>query len=294
MTPAIADSGEGAGAAPAVADSGGGAGAAPAVADSGGGADMTPVLDASGMSVAFSGIRALDDVSLSVGFGERVGLIGPNGAGKTTLFNCLLGILRPAAGRVALNGVDVGGWPVHRRARAGMGRTFQRVELFSDTTVREHLLIAERIRNGTGALWKDLLGRGRPVPEEIEACGEVLELLGIADLAAKPIESLSLGQSRLVEVGRALMTGPKILLLDEPSSGLDRAETQALADTLQAVQDSRGYAVLLVEHDVGLVADFTQRAYVLDSGTLIAEGPTAAVLADPAVRRAYLGSFEVA
>ena len=255
---------------------------------------MSPVLEVSGISVAFTGIRALDDVSLSVGFGERVGLIGPNGAGKTTLFNCLLGILRPDAGRVALNGVDVGGWPVHRRARAGMGRTFQRVELFSDTTVREHLLIAERIRNGTGALWKDLLGRGRPVPEEIEACDEVLELLGIADLAAKPIESLSLGQSRLVEVGRALMTGPKILLLDEPSSGLDRAETQALADTLQAVQDTRGYAVLVVEHDVGLVADFTQRAYVLDSGTLIAEGPTAAVLADPAVRRAYLGSFEVA
>ena len=254
---------------------------------------MTAVLEASGVSVTFSGIRALDNVSVGVGAGERVGLIGPNGAGKTTLFNCLLGILRPDAGRVRLNGVDVGGWPAHRRARAGMGRTFQRVELFSDTTVREHLLIAERIRNGTGALWKDLIGRGRPRPDEIDACDEVLELLGIAELAAKPIESLSLGQSRLVEVGRALMTGPRVLLLDEPSSGLDRDETQALADTLRAVQDTRGYAVLLVEHDVALVADFTERTYVLDSGALIAEGPTADVLADPAVRRAYLGSFEV-
>ena len=245
------------------------------------------------MSVAFSGIRALDDVSVSVAAGERVGLIGPNGAGKTTLFNCLLGMLRPDAGRVLLNGVDVGGWPSHRRARAGMARTFQRVELFSDTTVREHLLIAERIHNGTGAFWKDLIGRGRPRPDEIAACDEVLELLGIAELADKPIESLSLGQSRLVEVGRALMTGPQVLLLDEPSSGLDRDETQALADTLRAVQDSRGYAVLLVEHDVALVADFTERTYVLDSGALIADGPTAEVLADLAVRRAYLGSFEV-
>ena len=254
---------------------------------------MTALLAASGVSVAFSGIRALNDVSLRVEAGERVGLIGPNGAGKTTLFNCLLGILQPDSGRVMLNGADVGGWPVHRRARAGMGRTFQRVELFSDTTVREHLLIPERIRNGSGALWKDLIGRGRPRPEEIDACDEVLALLGIADLAGKPIESLSLGQSRLVEVGRALMTGPQVLLLDEPSSGLDRDETQALADTLRAVQESRGYAVLLVEHDVSLVADFTERAYVLDSGSLIAEGLTADVLADPAVRRAYLGSFEV-
>ena len=254
---------------------------------------MTALLAASGVSVAFSGIRALNDVTLRVDAGERVGLIGPNGAGKTTLFNCLLGILQPDSGRVMLNGADVGGWPVHRRARAGMGRTFQRVELFSDTTVREHLLIAERIRNGSGALWKDLIGRGRPRPEEIAACDAVLELLGIDGLADQPVESLSLGQSRLVEVGRALMTGPQVLLLDEPSSGLDRDETQALADTLRAVQESRGYAVLLVEHDVSLVADFTERVYVLDSGSLIAEGPTAEVLADPAVRRAYLGSFEV-
>ena len=254
---------------------------------------MTWVLEASGVSVAFSGIRALHDVSLRVQTGERVGLIGPNGAGKTTLFNCLLGILRPDAGTVVLNGLDVGGWPAHRRARAGMGRTFQRVELFADTTVREHLLIAERIRNGTGAFWKDLIGRGRPTAEEVAVCDEVLELLGIVELAAKPVESLSLGQSRLVEVGRALMTGPQVLLLDEPSSGLDRDETQVLADTLRSVQDTRGYAVLLVEHDVSLVADFTERTYVLDSGVLIAEGPTADVLADPAVRRAYLGSFEV-
>ncbi len=254
---------------------------------------MTGLLEAAQVSMTFSGIRALDGVTMSVSAGERVGLIGPNGAGKTTLFNCLLGILRPDSGRVLLNGTDVGEWPVHRRVRAGMGRTFQRVELFTDTTVREHLLIAERIRNGTGAFWKDLIGRGRPTPDEVAACDEVLELLGIAELAGKPVESLSLGQSRLVEVGRALMTGPQILLLDEPSSGLDRDETWALAATLRAAQDAMGYAVLLVEHDVALVADFTERTYVLDSGALIVQGPTAAVLAHPRVRRAYLGSFKV-
>ena len=247
------------------------------------------VLAVSGISKNFSGIIALNDVSLTVEAGERVGLIGPNGAGKTTLFNCLLGILRPDAGTVELNGVNVTGHRVHKRAQAGMGRTFQRIELFTDTTVREHLLIAERVRNGNGAFWKDLLGRGRPTAAEISACDAVLELLGLAEVAEVPIESLSLGQGRLVEVGRALMTDPRILLLDEPSSGLDREETNALAATLRAIQSERGFAILLVEHDVELVAEFTTRLYVLDFGQLIAQGPTTETLAAPAVRNAYLG-----
>ncbi len=247
------------------------------------------VLTVSGVNKTFSGIVALDDVSLTVESGERVGLIGPNGAGKTTLFNCLSGILRPDAGTVELNGVDVTNHLVYKRARAGMGRTFQRIELFSDTTVREHLLIAERLRNGSGAFWKDLLGQGRPTAAEVSACDAVLELLGLADVAGVPIESLSLGQGRLVEVGRALMTDPQILLLDEPSSGLDRSETNALAATLGAIQSDRGFAILLVEHDVELVAEFTTRLYVLDFGQLIAHGPTAETLASPEVRNAYLG-----
>ena len=123
---------------------------------------MNVLLDAVGITKSFSGIRALDDVTLRVDEGERVGLIGPNGAGKTPLCNCILGTLRPDSGAGILIGVDLGSLPVHRRARMGMGRTFQRIELFSDTTVVEHLLIAERVRQGNGALWKDLLGRGRP------------------------------------------------------------------------------------------------------------------------------------
>ena len=254
---------------------------------------MNVLLDAVGITKSFSGIRALDDVTLRVDEGERVGLIGPNGAGKTTLFNCILGNLRPDAGSVSLNGVDLGSMPVYRRARMGMGRTFQRIELFGDTTVAEHLLIAGRVRRGDGALWKDLLGRGRPTPDEIRRCGEVLDLLGLTDLAEEPIEALSLGQGRLVEVGRALVTGPRLLLLDEPSSGLDRTETDALAATLAEIQREKGFAVLLVEHDVELVAAFTERTYVLNFGHLIADGPTGEMMANDRVRTAYLGDLEV-
>jgi branched-chain amino acid transport system ATP-binding protein len=255
---------------------------------------MGTVLEATGVTKRFSGIVALDNVSLQVEAGERVGLIGPNGAGKTTFFNCVLGVVRPDGGRVLVESRDVGGLPVHARALLGIGRTFQRIELFTESTVREHLLIAERTRRGDGRLWKDLLGRGRPRPEEIARCDEVLELLGLADLAEEPIERLSLGKGRLVEVGRALMTDPKLLLLDEPSSGLDRDETADLARTLQDVQAAQGFAILLVEHDVELVSSFTERCYVLDFGCLIAAGATADVMASDEVRTAYFGDVEVA
>ena len=255
---------------------------------------MGTVLDATGVTKKFSGIVALDNVTLQVEAGERIGLIGPNGAGKTTFFNCVLGVLRPDSGRVLLEGRDIGGLPVHARALLGIGRTFQRIELFTESTVREHLLIAERTRRGDGRLWKDLLGRGRPRPEEIARCDEVLDLLGLADMADEPIERLSLGKGRLVEVGRALMTDPRLLLLDEPSSGPDRDETAHLARTLQDVQAAHGFAILLVEHDVELVSSFTERAYVLDFGCLIGAGPTADVMASDVVRTAYFGDVEVA
>ncbi len=250
---------------------------------------MTAVLEATGVQKSFAGILALNDVALTVDPGERVGLIGPNGAGKTTFFNCVLGVLRPERGTVLLDGHDISGLPVHQRARRGIGRTFQRIELFTESTVREHLLIAERTRRADGRLWKDLLGRGRPRADEVARCDEVLELLGLADVADEPIERLSLGKGRLVEVGRALMTQPLVLLLDEPSSGLDRDETAALAQTLREVQAEQGFAILLVEHDVEFVSTFTERTYVLDFGTLVAEGPTAEVMGSATVRAAYLG-----
>jgi branched-chain amino acid transport system ATP-binding protein len=255
---------------------------------------MSAVLQATDIKKTFAGIVALDDVSIQVEAGERVGLIGPNGAGKTTFFNCILGVLRPDGGTVLVDGEDVSRLPVHRRARKGIGRTFQRIELFPDSTVREHLLIAERTRRGDGRLWKDLVGRGRPRADEIARCDHVLELLGLTTVAEEPIERLSLGQGRLVEVGRALMTDPKLLLLDEPSSGLDRQETALLATTLREVQHEQGFAILLVEHDVEFVSSFTERSYVLDFGRVIMEGPTREVMRSDEVRAAYLGDVGVA
>jgi branched-chain amino acid transport system ATP-binding protein len=254
---------------------------------------VTAVLRASGITKRFAGITALSTVDLEVEQGERVGLIGPNGAGKTTCFNCLLGVLRLDDGTVELDGRDVTRLPIHERARLGIGRTFQRIELFPGSTVRQHLLIADRTRTRTGRIWKDLLGLGGPRADEVARCDEVLELLGLGHLADQPIERLSLGQGRLVEVGRALMTRPRLLLLDEPSSGLDRAETAALAQTLRQIQDLHGFAILLVEHDIELVASFTTRTYLLDFGRMLTDGATSTVMRSDQMRHAYLGDLEV-
>ena len=247
------------------------------------------LLDAQNVTMKFAGITALDRVSLDVGERERVGLIGPNGAGKTTFFNCLLGIIAPDDGTITLDGKDLTRVPTHRRARLGIGRTFQRIELFSGMSPREHLLVADRSRSGRGGLLKDAIRRGGPTPAEQARADEMLHLLGLDAMADRKVESLSLGIGRLVEVGRALMTEPRLLLLDEPSSGLDRQETESLALTLRDAQRERGFAILLVEHDVDLVRAFVERLFVLDFGTVIAAGRTDEVFADSAVRRAYLG-----
>lgn len=249
------------------------------------------LLVAEGVTKTFAGITALDQVDLDVKASEIVGLIGPNGAGKTTFFNCLLGILKPDAGRVTFDGKDLTRVATHRRARLGIGRTFQRIELFAGMTPRDHFLVAERVRNGRGALWKDVLGLGRASGDENARVDAMLELLGLGPVADRPIESLSLGVGRLVEIGRALMTEPKLVLLDEPSSGLDRHETETLGAQLRAVQQERGFAILLVEHDVEFVRSLVERVFVLDFGTLIASGLTDEVFADTAVRKAYLGDI---
>ena len=248
-------------------------------------------LVADGVTKRFSGITALSSVGLEVNEAEIVGLIGPNGAGKTTFFNCLLGMLKPEEGSIRFGEHDLMRVPTYRRARLGIGRTFQRIELFGGMTVREHFLVADRARSGSGALWKDLCFMGRPSAAERERAQAMLDLLGLAPVGDRVVESLSLGVGRLVEIGRALMTQPKLLLLDEPSSGLDRKETAGLAQTLLAVQREHNLAILLVEHDVELVRSFVERVYVLDFGTLIASGPTESVFADDAVRKAYLGDL---
>ena len=247
------------------------------------------LLEARQVSKSFGGLGALSSMSLDVDTDESVGLVGPNGAGKTTLFNCLLGLLKPDAGEIRFDGKNLSGLPVYRRARLGIGRTFQRLELFPDLTTRQHLLVAERARHGRGSLVKDLLNRGGPSREERQRADAMIELLDIGPVADAPAQALSLGHGRLVELGRALMTEPKLLMLDEPSSGLDRVETAGLSSVLERVRSERGTSILLVEHDLEMVQRVASRLYVLDLGTLIAAGPTAVVMQEPAVREAYLG-----
>jgi branched-chain amino acid transport system ATP-binding protein len=247
------------------------------------------LLDAVGVTKHFGGVLALQDVSLDVGEGEAVGLVGPNGAGKTTFFNCLLGLLRPDSGRVTFKDTDLARLPIHRRARLGIGRTFQRVELFAGLTVGEHLLIAERARRGRGGIVFDLVGGGRPTDEERARVAEIVDLVGLGGAADVPVEALSLGHARLVELGRALITEPDLLLLDEPSSGLDRVEALALAAVLRSTQEQKNTALLLVEHDLEMVRRVVTRLFVLDSGAVLASGPCDEVLGDERVRHAYLG-----
>ncbi len=246
------------------------------------------LLDAVGISKRFGGIVALDDVSLSVDAGEAVGLVGPNGAGKTTLFDCLNGVRHLDTGEISFEGRRIDRLQVYERARLGIGRTFQRLELFAGMSPRDHLMVAERVHRRDGRLWKDLTGRGHATTT-VDRVEELLAELGLTEVADDPIESMSQGNGRLVELGRALVQDPLLLLLDEPSSGLDTHETVGFATVLQAVQARRRTAILLVEHDLDLVRRVVSRTYVLDFGKLIATGRVDEVLADPAVRRAYLG-----
>jgi branched-chain amino acid transport system ATP-binding protein len=249
-----------------------------------------PLLAAFGISRRYGGIVALDGVSLAVEEKEAVGLVGPNGAGKTTLFDCLLGMVRPDAGEIFFGAVRVDRLPAFRRCRLGIGRTFQRLEVFSGMTPREHLLVTERVRAGTGRLWRDLLGLGRPTALERGTADELLELVGLGEVADVPVDALPLGHARLVELARALVGPPRLLMLDEPSSGLDDAERRRLVSVLNRVRANSGTAILIVEHDLDLVSAIADRLVVLDSGRVIADGPVDTVLANVQVRRAYLGA----
>jgi len=248
------------------------------------------LLEAVDVSVRFGGVHALSDVDLRVEAGGITGLIGPNGAGKTTMFNVLTGLVAPTQGRVCLAGEDVTGWPPHRRGRAGMARTFQRLELFARLSVEDNLVASWEAAH-PGAVF----GRGRR--ERRARVAEVLDLLGLWEIAGRRAGELPTGVGRLVELGRALCTDPRVLLLDEPSSGLDAGETSRFRDVLLDVVGRSGHgepSVLLVEHDMALVMEVCDRVTVLDFGSRIAEGTPDEIRADPAVRAAYLGESDVA
>ena len=238
-----------------------------------------PALRTEGVSVRFGGLLAVSDVDLEAEAGRVTGLIGPNGAGKTTLFNVITGLQEPTGGRVHIADHDVTDRKPHQRARLGMARTFQRLEVFGSLTARENIMVAAEIATGWSSEKRD--------PKQITE--EILERVGLRSVASNSVESMPTGLARLVELGRALATRPKLLLLDEPGSGLDHSETEALGDLLLDLV-AEGMAILLVEHDVELVMRVCEHIFVLDFGRLIASGPPAHIQADKAVQAAYLGA----
>jgi branched-chain amino acid transport system ATP-binding protein len=239
---------------------------------------MAP-LEVRDVTVRFGGNVALDQVSLSAEPGCVTGLIGPNGAGKTTLFNVITGLLGPNSGKVELGGSDVTKLNPTKRARRGLARTFQRLELFSLLTVRENIRVAADIRKG----WS----RDKDNPAEVVE--RIIERIGLAAIAEERVDSLPTGQCRLVELGRSLATKPKVLLLDEPASGQDETETEQFAELLRELADE-GMVVVLVEHDVQLVMKICRTVHVLDFGQIIAVGTPAEIQTNEAVLAAYLGS----
>jgi ABC-type branched-subunit amino acid transport system ATPase component/branched-subunit amino acid ABC-type transport system permease component len=250
-------------------------------------------LEVSGLMVRFGGLVAVDDVTIRAPGGRVTGLIGPNGAGKTTTFNACTGLLRPAQGRVMIAGHDVSRRSPAARARRGLGRTFQKMELFESLTVRENVEAgAEGVLAGANPLSHFAARRGER--GRVRAAGQrALELCDLVDLADTAAISLSTGQRRLVELARCLAGPFGLLLLDEPSSGLDRGETARFGEILKRVVAERGIGILLVEHDMSLVLDICEHIYVLDFGELIFEGDPAAITASAIVRAAYLGDTDV-
>jgi branched-chain amino acid transport system ATP-binding protein len=250
------------------------------------------VLSAREITVRFGGLVALDNVDIEVPPGTLVGLVGPNGAGKTTLFGVLSGLLRPAKGTVELLGRDITNVSPQARARMGMARTFQHLELFHDLTVRQHVVLAYRVRHAYHRLWRDLIdlrGFRRPPRDEDERVDALVSLLGLDAVADVPVAALPLGTTRRVEVARALAAGSAVLLLDEPSSGLDPRETDQLSQVLRTIVETEGVGVLLVEHDVGMVLGLSSMVTVLDFGRCIAVGTPDEIRANEQVKSAYLG-----
>ena len=234
-----------------------------------------PILEAREISVRFGGHMAVDNVDLDVEAGQITGLIGPNGAGKTTTFNVLTGLQPATTGRVYLGGDDITEVPAHRRARLGMARTFQRLELFGTLSVLDNVLVAAELVPDEGA-------------SPVEVASALLERVGLAHLSAQRADSLSTGNARLLELARALAGRPKVILLDEPASGLDDHETDRFADILVDLAQA-GMAVLIVEHDVPLVMRLCDAIPVLNFGSVLAAGTPAEIQSNAQVADAYLG-----
>jgi len=248
------------------------------------------------VSLAFGGLQVLEHVSLATRPGELLALIGPNGAGKTSALNCASGVYKPAAGRIRFGGADVTREPPHRIAQRGLARTFQHGELFPHMTVVENLLVARHARIATSLFAEGLyLPRVREAEASARrAVEETLEFVELERYRHEPVDGLPFGMQKIVGFARALAMQPRVLLLDEPSAGLNREEREDLARYILRIKHELGIAMVWVEHDMQMVADLADRIFVLDHGEPLAEGAPDEVLANPRVIAAYLGTTTVA
>jgi branched-chain amino acid transport system ATP-binding protein len=243
------------------------------------------------LQLRFGGLVVLDDVSLYVERGELFALIGPNGAGKTSVFNCISGLYRPQGGRIRFQGRDLLGLKPHEVARLGVARTFQHGELFPHLTVVENLLVGRHARFRTGIFGEALFTR-RVRDQEVEhrrVAEEMLDFVELGRYRHTPVDSLPFGRQKLVGFARALALEPKLLLLDEPSAGLNRDEREDLARFILRIKHELGIPMVWIEHDMQMVADLADRLFVLDYGRPLAQGTPGEVLNDPRVIAAYLG-----